>query len=49
MLLHGRDSAGIELTNDRLLINSKIDKLFNLVEGMGLAEVIDTEMEILNI
>jgi hypothetical protein len=32
-----------------MLINSKVDKLFNFVDDMGLAEVIDTEMEILNI
>ena len=35
--------------NDRMLINSKIDKLFNFVEELGLAEVVDTEMEIMNL
>lgn len=35
--------------NDRPLINSKIDKLFNFVEDLGLAEVVDTEMEIMNL
>lgn len=34
--------------NDRALINSKVDKLFNLAEDLGLAEVIDSEMEIFN-
>ena len=34
--------------NDRALINSKVDKLFNQAEDMGLAEVIDSEMEIFN-
>ncbi len=35
--------------NDRSLINSKIDKVLNFVEDLGLAEVVDTEMEIMNI
>jgi uncharacterized protein YlxP (DUF503 family) len=35
--------------NDRVVINSKIDKIFNLVEELNLAEVIGTEMEIINI
>lgn len=35
--------------NDRQVINSKIDKLFNMTEELGLAEIINTEMEILNI
>ena len=34
--------------NDRAMINSKVDKLFNQAEDMGLAEVIDSEMEIFN-
>ena len=42
--------VGFSLTgNDRQLINSKIDKVFNLAESLGLAEIIDTEMEIINI
>ena len=35
--------------NDKGVINSKVDKIFNLVDAMGLAEVIDTEMEIIKI
>jgi len=35
--------------NDRMLINSKIDKLLNFVEELGLAEVVDSEMEIVNL
>ena len=35
--------------NNRSVINSKIDKVFNLVDELNLAEVIDTEMEIINI
>ena len=34
---------------NRQVINSKIDKLFNMAEDLGLAELIDTEMEIFNI
>ncbi len=34
--------------NDRNVINSKVDKFFNMAEDLGLAEVIDTEMEIFN-
>ena len=34
--------------NDRALINSKVDKFFNQAEDIGLAEVIDSEMEIFN-
>jgi len=35
--------------NDRQVINSKIDKMFNMAEDLGLAEMTDTEMEIINI
>ena len=35
--------------NDTALINSKIDKLFNMAEDMGLAEIVDTEMEIIHL
>jgi uncharacterized protein YlxP (DUF503 family) len=35
--------------NDAGLVNSKIDKLFNLAEDMGLAEIVDTEMEIIHL
>lgn len=35
--------------NDRTVINSKIDKIFNLADELGLAEVIDSEMEIINL
>lgn len=31
------------------VINSKIDKLFNLAEDLNLAEIVDTEMEIINL
>lgn len=34
--------------NDRAFMNSKIDKVFNFAENLGLAEIIDTELEIIN-
>jgi uncharacterized protein YlxP (DUF503 family) len=46
--IHQRAEIGLTLVgNDKTLINSKLDKAFNLVEDLGLAEVIDTEMEII--
>jgi uncharacterized protein YlxP (DUF503 family) len=48
--VHQRAEIGFALVgNNRSVINSKVDKIFNLVDSMGLAEVIDTDMEILNI
>jgi hypothetical protein len=35
--------------NDRKVINSKLDKIFNMADALGLAEMIDTELEIINI
>ena len=35
--------------NDRQLINSKMDKLINFAEELGLAEVMDTDMEIISL
>jgi len=35
--------------NNRKLLNSKIDKIFNMVKDLGLAEIVDTEMELFNI
>jgi len=35
--------------NDRQLVNAKVDKLFNMAEELRLADIIDTEMEIINI
>ena len=35
--------------NDSALVNSKIDKIFNMAEDLGLAEIIATEMEIIHI
>jgi uncharacterized protein YlxP (DUF503 family) len=35
--------------NDRAQINSKVDKLLNMAEDLGLAEIIDSETEIFNV
>ena len=35
--------------NDRAVINSKMDKRFNMAEDLGLAETIDMEMEIISL
>jgi len=35
--------------NNRRIVNSCIDKIFNLADSIGLAEIIDTEMEIINL
>ena len=48
--IHQRAEIGFSLVgNDKALINSKIDKIFNMVDGLGLAEIIDTEMEIISL
>ena len=48
--IYQKAEIGFSLTgNDASLINSKIDKLFNMAEDLGLAEIIDTEMEIIHL
>ena len=48
--IYQRAEIGFSLVgNDSSLINSKIDKIFNMAEDLGLAEIIDTEMEIIHI
>ena len=48
--IYQKSEIGFSLVgNDRKLMNSKIDKIFNMVEDLGLAEVVDTEMELINI
>ena len=48
--VYQRAEIGFALVgNSRRTINSKIDKLFNLVDALGLAEIVDTEMEIINL
>jgi hypothetical protein len=48
--IYQRAEIGFALVgNNRKVINSKIDKVFNLAEELGLAEIIDSEMEIINL
>ncbi len=48
--IHQRAEIGFALAgNSRRMINSKIDKIFNLADELRLAEIIDTEMEIINL
>jgi uncharacterized protein len=48
--VHQRSEIGFALVgNDRMVINSKADKVLNMVDDLGLAEIIDSEMEILNL
>ena len=47
--IYQKAEIGIAMVgNDRQLINSKMDKVFNLVDDIGLAEIVNTEMEIVN-
>jgi uncharacterized protein YlxP (DUF503 family) len=47
---HQRAEIGFSLVgNDKSLINSKLDKALNFVEALGLAEIIDTEMELITL
>jgi uncharacterized protein YlxP (DUF503 family) len=34
--------------NDRSYVNAKLDKMLNLIESLGLAEVVATDLEIFN-
>lgn len=48
--IYERAEIGFSLSgSDHKVINAKIDKLINLAEDLGLAEMIDTEMEIIHL
>lgn len=48
--IYQRAKIGFALVgNDHAVINSKVDKIFNMVEEMGVAELIDTDMEIMKL
>jgi uncharacterized protein len=48
--LHQRAEIGFAtISNSSRLVNSKIDKVFNMVDDLGLAEIIDTDMEIIHL
>ena len=47
--MHQRAEIGFSIVgNDKSFINSAIDKLFNFADNLGLAEIIDTEFELIN-
>ena len=46
---HQAEIGFVTISNSSRLVNSKIDKIFNMVEDLGLAEVIDTDMEIIHL
>lgn len=48
--VHQKAEIGFALIGNSVnLINSKIDLLFNMADEIGLAELIDTEMEIISL
>ncbi|MFO8112198.1 MAG: DUF503 domain-containing protein [Desulfosalsimonadaceae bacterium] len=48
--VHTRARIGFAFAgNDRRKINSKIDKMFEFIENLSLAEIIDTQVEILTL
>jgi len=47
---HQRAEIGLALVgNDRRQINSKLDKVLNFVEAMQVAEIMDSETEIISL
>jgi uncharacterized protein YlxP (DUF503 family) len=48
--LYQRAEIGVTMVgNDKTVINSKLDKIINLADDLGLAEIIDTEIEIIHL
>ena len=48
--VYQRAEIGLSLVgNDASLVNSKIDKIFNMADNLGLAEIVDTRMEIIHL
>lgn len=48
--IYQRAVIGVTLVgSDRRLINAKLDKLFNFAEDLGLAEMIDSQLEIISL
>ena len=48
--LYHKSEIGFSMVgNDRPLMNSKIDKIINMIDDLGLAEIVDTEMELINL
>ena len=48
--IHQKAEIGFALAgNNKMVINSKIDKIFNMADRLGLAEIVDSKMEIINL
>ena len=48
--IYQRAEIGFALVgNNRTVVNSKLDKMINLADDLGLAEIIDSEMEIISV
>ena len=48
--IYQKSEIGFSLVgNNRKVLNSKIDKIFNMVDALGLAEIVDTEKEMINL
>ena len=48
--IHQRAEIGFALVgNDHGVINSRIDKIFNMAENMAIAQIVETKMEIFSI
>jgi hypothetical protein len=48
--IYQRAVVGVCLVgNDRRTINAKLDKVFNFAEDLGLAEMIDSQLEIVSL
>ncbi|MDP2645159.1 MAG: DUF503 domain-containing protein [Desulfobacterales bacterium] len=48
--MHQRAEIGFALVgNDRKVINANVDKVFNMADQISLAELINTDIEIINI
>ena len=47
---HSWAQIGFSITgNDSRVVNSKLDKVFNLADDIGLAQITDTQMEIIHL
>jgi uncharacterized protein YlxP (DUF503 family) len=48
--IYQRITIGVSVVgSDRRVINAKLDKLFNFAEALRLAEMIDTQLEIISL
>ena len=48
--IYQRAEIGVSLIgNNRSVINAKLDKVFNLADDIGMAELIETDMEIISL